>query len=85
MGGVAYFAHIGVLSLYGIAYMRKGTPLFNEQLNSPWEISKTNKSDSKEPLLIMKFILPHLKGHEVLCLNSEIIPSLGNCVCFTEL
>ena len=49
-GGVAYFAHIGGF-ITGMALTplmrKKGTPLFNEQLTSPWEISKANKSDIK--------------------------------------
>ena len=48
--GVAYYAHIGGF-ITGMALTplmrKKGTPLFNEQLTSPWEISKANKSDIK--------------------------------------
>ena len=49
-GGVAYFAHIGgfIAGLVLTPIMKnKDITLFNDQLSSPWQVNKANKSDLK--------------------------------------
>ena len=57
-GGVAYFAHIGgfIAGLLLTPIMKnKDVSLFNDQLSSPWQVSKANKSD-------LKYTFTHNRG-----------------------